>query len=268
VLECVINVSEGRSPAVFAELSRAAAGALLDIHSDPFHNRSVFTLAGPDVLDAALTLTAVALERIDLSQHKGVHPRLGVVDVVPFTPLGSAGFGPAIDLREALAARDAFAARAARELGLACFYYGPERTLPEVRRRAFVDLAPDTGPAVPDPRRGACCVGARPCLIAYNLVLETRDVSVARQIAKQLRSAEVRALGFTVGDAVHVSCNLVAPWSTGPAAVYDAVTATARVVRTELVGLVPAALLDETPRERWAELDLSEDRTIEARLAR
>jgi glutamate formiminotransferase/glutamate formiminotransferase/formiminotetrahydrofolate cyclodeaminase len=267
VLECVINISEGREAASLADLGALTGAALLDLHADPFHNRSVFTLAGPDALDAALVLAAGALDRFDLSQHEGVHPRLGVVDVVPFTPLGSAGFGTSLDLGEAVRARDAFCVRAAHELDLPCFRYGPERSLPEIRRRAFVDLSPDTGPPVADARRGACCVGARPCLIAYNLIIESADVAVARRIASRLRSPEVRALGFVVGDDVHVSCNLIAPWTIGPAEVYDAVAATVRVLRTELVGLVPAALLAQTPRRRWAELDLGEDRTIEARFA-
>ena len=166
VLEAVINVSEGRDPAVIAEIGRASGPLLLDVHSDRFHHRSVFTLAGSpaEVEASALGLARRAVELLDLTSHVGVHPRLGVVDVVPFVPYGRA-------FSEALAARDRFAHVLAGD-GVPCFLYGPERTLPEVRRQAFVTLAPDLGPIEPHPTAGACCVGARDVLIAYNLVID------------------------------------------------------------------------------------------------
>jgi glutamate formiminotransferase len=197
---------------------------------------------------------------LDINEHEGAHPRLGVVDVVPFVPLGSA------TMADALAARDEFAAWVGDDLGVACFLYGPERSLPDVRRHAFVDLMPDTGPGQPHPTAGACCVGARPILVAYNLWLADTDLALAREIARQLRSSSVRALGLAVGDSVQVSMNLVAPLVTGPADVYDAVEARAEIARAELVGLLPSAVLQRTDRSRWPALDLAEDRTIESRL--
>jgi glutamate formiminotransferase len=191
-----------------------------------------------------------------------VHPRLGVVDVVPFVPLDGESMASAVG------ARDAFAAWAASELGVPCFLYGPERSLPEVRRRAFVDLRPDTGPPAPHPTAGACCVGARPVLVAYNVWLSTADVAVARRVAAAVRSPELRALGLACGDRVQVSMNLVQPLVVGPADAYDAVAALAPPAGAELVGLVPSAVLDRIPPSRWPELDLTRDRTIEARLAR
>jgi glutamate formiminotransferase / 5-formyltetrahydrofolate cyclo-ligase len=265
-LECVVNVSAGADDEHLALIATAAGKALLDRHSDALHNRSVLTLAAEKavLLDAVRALATKALELLDLVEHAGVHPRLGVVDVVPFAPLGR----PPFDLTEAIAARDEFAAFAATALGLPCFLYGPERSLPEIRRRALVDLPPDLGPPLPDPHRGVCCVGARAPLVAYNLVLAAPDLDLARRIARELRSPFVRALGFSYGDEVQVSCNLVEPFDLGPAELVDACRESAPVARTELVGLIPAGVLEKIPRARWRELDLSEAVTIEGRLGR
>lgn len=257
VLEVVVNVSEGRNPAVLAELVRAVADDLLDVHTDAHHHRSVFTLVGEE---AARALTTVAVDLIDLRSHDGVHPRIGVVDVVPFVPLGRT------TMADALAARDRFCRWAADGLELPCFVYGPERSLPDVRRGAFTSLEPDCGPRRPHPSAGACAVGAREVLVAYNVWLAEADLARARSIAAEIRSASVRALGLQVGDEVQVSMNLVAPFEVGPGAAYDAVAARVPVRRAELVGLVPAAVLAAEPRERWAQLDLDDSRTIEARL--
>jgi glutamate formiminotransferase len=259
VLECVVNVSEGRDREVLAALRRAAGGALLDLHTDPDHHRSVLTLVGTE---APRQVTRAAVERIDLRVHRGAHPRIGVVDVVPFVP-----YGEGTTMADAVDARDRFAAWAATELGVPCFLYGPERTLPEVRRGAFGSLPPDTGPARGHPTAGAIAVGARPVLVAYNLWLVEPDLARARRIAAELRSPAVRALGLAVGDQVQVSCNLVAPHRVGPAEVYDRVADRAAIARAELVGLAPRSVLDAVDPSRWDELDLAPDRTIEARLA-
>ena len=220
MLECVVNVSEGRDRAVVAAIARAGSDALLDVHSDPDHHRSVLTLAGPgpDLEEAVRAVARATVQRIDLRRHDGVHPRLGALDVVPFVPLGPDGSpgGPGIDLGPALEARDRFAAWAGAELALPCFLYGPERTLPEVRREAFGRLAPDTGPPGPHPGAGACAVGARPVLVAYNVWLTTPDLAVARAVASAIRGPAVRALGLAVGGATQVSCNLIDPLAVGP----------------------------------------------------
>jgi glutamate formiminotransferase / 5-formyltetrahydrofolate cyclo-ligase len=259
VLECVVNISEGRDPTILAALEAAAGDALLDRHSDPDHHRSVFTLVGED---APRALAELAVARLDLRGHVGAHPRIGVVDVVPFVAL--AGSTPT----KALAARDAYARWSAERVAVPCFLYGPERTLPDVRRHAFEGLSPDTGPSVPHPTAGATAVGQRGVMVAYNLWLADPDLALARRVARGLRSPAVRALGLQVGDAAQVSMNLIAPDRTGPAQVFDAVAAKTPVARAELVGLVPRAVLDTVPLHRWAELDLAGDRTIEARLER
>ncbi|MEA2826516.1 MAG: glutamate formiminotransferase / 5-formyltetrahydrofolate cyclo-ligase [Actinomycetota bacterium] len=263
MLECVVNVSEGRDGAVLSAIAAAGGRCLLDLHSDAHHHRAVLTLAGDGVEDAARAVTAAAVARLDLRTHQGVHPRLGVVDVVPFVPLAGSG------LDEALAARDRFLAWAAAELDLPGFAYGPERSLPEVRRTAFAGLAPTAGPPVPHATAGAVCVGARPVLVAYNVWLAgATGVDEARGVAAAVRRPGlVRALGLDVGGRAQVSMNLVEPLKVGPADAFDAVGALVAVDGAELVGLVPAAVLDAVPRRRWAELDLGPSRTIEGRLA-
>ena len=261
MLECVVNVSEGRRRGVLDALAAAAGASLLDVHTDPHHNRAVLTLAGGDLEESVRAVAVEAVHRIDLRAHVGVHPRLGALDVVPFVPLAGA------TMADAAAARDRFASWAAARLGIPCFLYGSERSLPEVRRRAFVDLDPDMGRPVPHPTAGAICVGARSVLVAYNLWLAPEaGVDVARSVAAALRGPAVRALGLDVGGRAQVSTNLLDPLVTGPARVYDEVAALAPLAGAELVGLVPEAVLDAVPPERWAELDLSPDRTIEARL--
>ena len=178
-----------------------------------------------------------------------------------------------------LDARNRFAAWAGVELELPCFLYGPERSLPDVRRGAFTSLAPDAGPSTPHPTAGSTAVGARPVLVAYNVWIASNGdagtdagrahaLSVARSLAAELRGPSVRSLGLPVGEGAQVSFNLIDPGSVSVAGVYDAVAAGAEssgcsVLRAELVGLVPAGALEQVPRHRWPELDLDEDRTIE-----
>ncbi len=242
-------------------LTTAAGVDLLDLHADRDHQRLVLTLVGED---APRRVARVAVAAIDHRRYRGVHPSLGVVDVVPFVPLD-----PAAGLEAASGARDRFARWIAAELGVPAFTYGPDGpSLPELRRRAFHDLGPAAGPPAPHPTAGASAVGARPVLVAYNLWLAEPDLDRARAIARSLRSPSVRALGLAVGDQVQVSCNLIDPTAVGPAQVHDQVAAAATVARAELVGLVPAAVLEGIDARRWTVLDLEADRTIEARLAR
>jgi glutamate formiminotransferase / 5-formyltetrahydrofolate cyclo-ligase len=261
------------------------------VHADPHHDRSVFTLGGPasSVERDARALAKVVVSALDFTMHEGRHPAFGVIDVVPFVPLrpgaGRSAPGtvpirpPVLDvtppLDEAITARDRFAEWAGDELGLACHLYGPlsagDRTLPEVRRAAGRTLAPDTGPATPQPRAGRCAVGARHFLVAYNLWIAGGGLDLARAVAADLRGRAVRALGLDLGGRPQISCNLVDPLTVGPAAVYDEACrllgqAGASVERAELVGLVPAAVLEGLPRQRWTQLDLAEERTVEARL--
>ena len=247
MLECVVNVSEGRDRSALDALAAAAGGDLLDVHVDPHHHRAVLTLVGED---APRRVASRAFDLLDVRRHRGVHPRLGVVDVVPFVPLA----GSTMD--DAIAARDRYVAWSP----VPCVRYGPDGpTLPEVRRRAVRTMAAH-------PTAGITAVGARPVLVAYNVWLADTPLSVAEAVAASLRSPALRALGLQVGDRVQVSMNLVDPMALGPADAYDAVSLRVGVAGAELVGLLPRAVLDRVPAERWEQLDLGPDRTIESRL--
>lgn len=275
-LECVPNVSEGRRPEVVARLAAAAASApgvrLLDVSSDPDHNRSVLTLAGePEGLHRSLlALYAAALAEIDLSRHQGVHPRVGAVDVVPFVPLGGTPMAAAV------AAAERLAPEVARRFGLPVYLYEqaarrPERTrLADIRRGGFEGFAariadpawaPDFGRPQVHPTAGVTVIGARFFLIAFNAVLATDDVQAARAIARRLRESggglpAVRAMGVYLASRGHaqVSMNLVDYRRTPVLRALERVEEEAaalgtRVVETEIVGLIPAAAAAGVTRE-------------------
>lgn len=265
-LECVPNVSEGRRPEVVARLASAAASVpgvrLLDVSSDPDHNRTVLTLAGtPDGLHASLlALYEAALPEVDLTRHEGVHPRVGAVDVVPFVPLGDT------PMEAAVAAAERLASEVARRFGLPVYLYEraarrPERrALADIRRGGFEGFstkiadpawAPDYGGPQVHPTAGVTVIGARFFLIAFNAVLETADVAAARAIARRVRESggglpAVRALGVYLASRgrAQVSMNLVDYRRTPVLTVLDRVRREAealgtRVLETEVVGLVP-----------------------------
>ncbi len=294
-LECVPNVSEGRRPEVIARLlgavSRTAGLRLLDASSDPDHNRSVLTLAGePAALHAGLlALYETALETIDLREHRGVHPRVGAVDVTPFVPLVGATMELAVEAAERLGA--ALAARFA----LPVYLYEraarrPERQLlADIRRGGFErfaeklalpEWAPDFGPARVHPTAGVTVVGARDFLIAFNAVLATADVLVARAIARRLRESAgglpaLRAIGVALPSRglAQVSMNLVdyrrtSMWTALAAVRREAAAHGTEVIETELIGLVPQAAAEAVVRESLAMPGWSGRRVLETQLAR
>ena len=246
------NVSEGRDRAVLDALSAACGQSLLDRHLDPDHHRSVFTLAGPDdveALTAVQRLARAVAERLDLRRHTGVHPRLGALDVVPFVSLDAAPTA-------AVEAGRSFAEWVVQELAVPVFLYDAcargHRSLPEVRRTAFTTTPPDLGPGQPHPRLGAVAVGAREPLVAVNCWLAAGDLTLARSVAAAVRERDgglpgVRALGLALPSRgmAQVSMNLVALGRTGVEEACTAVrqrveAAGSRVERVELVGLLPA----------------------------
>ncbi len=270
MFECVINVSEGRDVDVLDALAEASGASLRDRHADAFHHRSVFTLINeratlvPDVR----RLIATGLARVDLREHRGVHPRLGAVDVVPFVALSPEPFADACTLR------DETAHWIATELATPVVRYGPladgtTRTLPDVRRAATRGDPPDEGPP-PRPERGLIAVGCRPILVAWNLWLRGVSIEQAQALARLVRGPFVRSLAFDLGSYVQVSCNLLAPLTVGPSDVYDLVNerlAGGATMHAELVGLIPAALLEREAPSRWGQLAIGPDVTIEGRLA-
>ena len=257
MLECVVNVSEGRNARIIGALADAVGKDLLDIHSDPDHNRSVFTMVGED---APRHLTEAAVSLMSIVDHDGVHPRLGMIDVVPFVPLKNS------TMDDAIAARNDFAEWVARELDIPSFLYGPERSLPSIRKDAWVHLMPDTGPASPHDTAGAICVGAREPLVAYNVWLHNVDIAETRRIASLVRTEHIRTLGLQVGRFTQVSMNLIAPMIAGPDVAVDAVRQHVKIDHTELVGLLPNDVLQNISRDQWEELDLALNQTIEWRL--
>ncbi|MFN8035121.1 MAG: glutamate formiminotransferase [Acidimicrobiia bacterium] len=282
MLECVVNVSEGRRTEVLDAIGAACGGSLLDVHVDPDHHRAVFTLAGPGRLDAAGSArrgAAAAADRVDLSVHQGVHPRLGAVDVVPFVALEGTTVHEAVD-----AARG-FGDWFAGTFAVPVFFYGDActpgtapRTLPDVRTQAFRGLAPDVGPSQPHPRLGATAVGVRPVLVAVNCELSADDVGLARRLASAVRERDgglpgVRALGFRLATRARaqVSMNLVDLDRTGVEVACTRVRELARAegadVAVEVVGLLPAAELDRCSAGFLSWCGVTRAKTIEARLA-
>ncbi len=271
LIECIPNVSEGRRDDVVARLAESAVHAgpgvlLLDRTSDKDHNRSVFTYLGdgPALVRGMTALVGAALEEIDLATHRGAHPRLGAVDVIPFVPVRGATSADCVAL-----ARELGKALAAR-YDLPVYLYedaasSPERqNLANVRKGEFEGLAakmkdpawtPDFGPPAPHPRGGATVVGARAPLIAYNVNLGTADLAVADRIAKAIRHLSggyrfVKAMGVKLEarGQVQVSINMTNYEKTPLHRVFETVRIEAErygvpVVGSEIVGLVPAPAL-------------------------
>lgn len=280
MLECVINISEGRDRAAIASIGAACGDALLDVHTDADHHRSVLTLCGPseaDAITAARALTDAAATRLDLANHDGVHPRLGAIDVVPFVALGPTASATAVD-----AARD-YAEWIVAVHDVPVFLYGDAdpagRTLPDARRDAFVTRSPDLGPHAPHGRLGAVAVGARPPLVAINVEVEGTDLALVRRVAHEVRERDgglpgVRALGLALPELgrTQVSMNLVDLDRTSIEAACTEVerrieAAGGRTRRIELVGLVPTAAREACDPAFLEHSGITEAHTVEHAVA-
>jgi len=272
LVESVPNFSEGRRIEVVDKLAAAVESVpgafLLDRTSDASHNRSVLTLAGEPapILEALERTVAVAVAQIDMERHSGEHPRIGAVDVVPFVPLAGATMADCIELARA------FGARVAERFAIPVYLYGEAASSPSrqrlaaVRRGQYEGLKagiaepgrePDFGPAAVHASAGAMAVGARPFLIAYNINLESRDLELAKKIARRIRESSgglprVQANGFWIDelDRAQVSMNLLDYRTTPIWLVWEAVRSEAaeegvHLAESELIGLAPlGALLD------------------------
>ncbi len=271
LLECVPNISEGRDQekisSMAEEVKKHKGVKLLDISSDQDHHRSVFTFIGePEAIkDAAFSLAMKAFDLIDMREHKGGHPRLGAVDVVPFVPVQG------VEMEEAVRVAREFG-RALGRRGIPIFFYEeaatrPERKdLPSIRKGEYEGLPeklkdpqwkPDEGPDRFNPKSGATIVGARFPLVAYNVNLKTRDLPIAKEIAKKIRFKDggfpnVRAMGVDLKEKglVQVSMNLTNYRMTNIPKVYEFITEEAlkegvEIEGSEIVGLVPLGVLEE-----------------------
>jgi glutamate formiminotransferase len=295
LIECVPNFSEGRDlkkvDAIVAAMSGIAGAWILDRSSDPDHNRSVVTLAGePEAIaEAAVRGAGKAAELIDLTRQRGVHPRIGATDVIPFVPLEG------ISMEQCVA----LARRVGQKLWdrhrIPVYFYEaaanrPERVnLENVRKGQFEGLreeialnpsrAPDIGGPSLHPTAGATAVGARKILIAYNVYLSTGDVSVARAIAGAIRSSSgglpcVKAIGVPIESrsAAQVSMNLTDFETTPLRKVFETVKAQAerlgcRITGSEIIGLVPRKAIEDSLEHDVQLENFSPDRILENRLA-
>ena len=271
--ECVPNFSEGRDPTTLDRLERVVrrSGArLLDRHSDHDHHRSVLTFAARlGVIDTAVVAAAgEAVESIDLNAHDGTHPRVGAIDVVPIVPLHDTPWDACVGVARSIGER------LWSELGLPVYLFGhaavheERRPLEAVRKVGFERLRelvrdgkypPDIGGPQLHPSAGACCLGVRGPLVAYNVLLDCRDAQPAKVIAGRIRAAGgglpgVKALGMYLESAhiAQVSMNITQPDLTPLPLVFDEVSRLAaglgaEVVASELVGLVPRAALGPDP---------------------
>jgi glutamate formiminotransferase len=293
LIECVPNVSEGRRPEVVAAMvdavRRVPGVRLLDHSSDASHNRSVLTLAGEaaPLKEAVLALFAAAVPAVDLRAHRGEHPRLGAVDVVPFIPIEGVTMADCVAL-----ARDTGAAVAAR-FGVPVYLYEEAATSParrhleDIRRGEFEGLAgrmsdpawaPDFGAPRPHATAGAVVIGARTPLVAFNVNLGTDRLEVAQQIARAVRHSSggfrfVKALGIRLEgrNVVQVSMNLTNPQQTPIFRVFDTIRREASrhgvaVLDSEIVGLVPASTLVAAAEYYLQLRDFRADQVLETRL--
>ena len=297
MIEAVPNISEGRRTEVVraaVEALEAVPGArVLDWSSDASHNRSVVTIAGePDPLhEAILRLFDVAVARIDMRRHRGVHPRIGAVDVVPFVPLDGAAMHACVELAQRTGRSVAERLQVPVLLYEAAATAPARRRLEHVRRGQFEGLdeklvqplwSPDYGPQHPHPSAGAAAIGARGPLVAFNVDLASRDLAVARRVARAVRASggglpHVKAIGVRLSsprrELVQVAMNLT-DYRRTPLA--DALAGVAReaaregveIAGTELVGLVPLEAIDGSAGGKPMLDVIHPDRTIEARLAR
>jgi glutamate formiminotransferase len=271
VIECIPNVSEGRRSGVVAEMAdaiRVVPGVrLLDLSSDASHNRSVFTFAGDaaGVEQAVMALIERAVAAIDLRTHRGEHPRMGAVDVVPFVPIEG------VTMAECIALAKKVGAAVADRFKIPVYLYEEASTNParknleDIRRGEFEGLAakmatdgwaPDFGPRAPHPSAGAVVIGARLALIAYNINLATDRLDVAKKIAAAIRHSSggyryVKAAGFKLEDRgiVQVSMNLTNYEKTPIFRVFETVKREAErygvsILESEIVGLVPSAAIN------------------------
>jgi glutamate formiminotransferase len=294
ILEAVPNFSEGRDLAVvesIVDAMRSTGAEVLDWSADPDHHRSVVTVIGPPKLveEAAFAGAAVAVEKIDLRTHRGVHPRIGAVDVLPFVPLAG------LSMADAAASARRVGERLVNELGLPVYFYGqasdpPGRSLTKLRRGGFEQIAgswsaermPDLLPcgwehAGAHPTAGATCIGARPVLLAWNVWIDGVTLEHAREIARAMREEQsgirgLRALALPLPSrkALQISMNIEDVEHSSPSRAFARVRelvegAGGTVTQTEIIGMVPDELL-RAATDDWRLQPGTTDRSLSRRV--
>jgi glutamate formiminotransferase len=292
VIECVPNISEGRDTdkiKTIAGVIERPGARLLDLSSDPNHNRTVITLAGEPqaVAEAAFDVAKAAIASIDLTHHHGEHPRMGAVDVIPFIPVGGVTMAECCEIAEQVGKR------IGQELNVPVYLYAESatvpqrRTLPAIREGEFEGFAekikdpawqPDFGPVERHPTAGCVAVGARNFLIAYNIDLDTSDVTIAKHIAKSMRESSgglmnVQAKGLFLEDKqrAQVSMNILNFATTPLYRVFELVRMEAArygvgIVNSELIGLAPAQAFMDVASYYLQLPGLSRDALVETRI--
>lgn len=292
VLLCEVNISEGRNSEIIEKVKSALLikndVKMIDFNSDQDHNRAVFTYIGePEaVLEATKRLADKAIELIDMTKHKGSHPRMGAVDVVPFVPVEG------IEIPEAVEIAKEFG-RYMGSKGVPVYFYEDaaahdyRKSLVDIRKGEYEGLAekmkkpewiPDEGPKEFVPKSGALVTGVRFPLIAFNVNLRTNELKIANEIAKVVRNVSggfrfVRAIGLhiTEKDMVQVSMNLINYSKTPIPRVMEAIRSEAArygvlIASAELVGPVPLSALEEVVRHYLQVHDFSINQIIETNL--
>jgi len=294
IVECVPNFSEGKRKEIIEEIvdqvRKKKDVKLLDYSSDPDHNRTDVTFIGEPqaVKEAALDLAMKCVELIDMNKHKGEHPRMGAIDVVPFIPVYN------ITMEECVKLAHEFAKEFSERSGVPCFMYEEAATRPDrknladVRRGEFEGLkeaigkdpnrVPDYGPNKIHPTAGATAVGARFFLVAFNVNLGTSDIEIAKKIAKAVRHSSggyryVKAMGFEIKERgiVQVSMNLTNYQKTPIFRVFETIKNEAErygvpVIGSEIIGLVPLEALIMVADHYLRLENFSIDQVLEKRL--
>ena len=294
IVECVPNFSEGRRKEVVDAIAQAIAAVpgvrVLDRQMDADHHRSVITFVGERtaVAQAAFRGAQKAVELIDMNRHRGEHPRVGALDVLPFVPIAG------VTMDDCVALARSVGKRIADELQVPVYLYEAaatrpdRRALPDVRRGEYEglkgeigtnpDRTPDFGPRRLHPTAGACIVGARPGLIAWNVNLRTTDVGIAKRIAKAIRESDgglpaVRAKGFELADRglVQVSMNMVDYRKTTLVQAFEAIRSLAakegvEIAESEVIGLVPLDALVDGAAQYFKLARFHGDQILETRL--
>ncbi len=292
LLECVPNFSEGRNKKVidkiFSTAKKVKGVKVFELEYDKSHNRCLFTIVGSpqDVLESILESIKVATKLIDMNKHKGEHPRIGATDVVPFIPISG------VSMKECVSLSKKLGVRVAKELKIPVYLYEDSATrkervnLADVRKGEYEglkkeikinpDRKPDFGPSILHPTAGAVVIGARKYLVAFNVNLDTKDISIGKKIAKKIRERDgglvgVKALGFNVGGFAQVSMNLVDFEKTNFDEAFREIEKWAKMFNvkiksSEIYGMIPLESITRALRYTYKADTFKSDQILEKRL--